>query len=368
MLAELKTIRMSTRTAMEVGPFTSIMRFVFKNIVMHICLSFGLVGNIMTIITLVQKRLRENSQTQYIIAITFFDSVYLICSFVNNLGFIYSNFDLSQVLPFLNIISYPLTDFAANASTYCILEFTIERYIVVSYPLHSKAWCRPSRSRKIIGAAVLFSFVCTLPTFFENKIVYEWNESVNRTIPALIDSELMSSYKLFWNRYFWFLAILFQFMPLTLLIILNSFLIGYINNDRIEGKRNSDGFRSDSNKLYRNSNLKKSNKNKATWFLVIMVLVFLICQLPSALLLIYGAIFPLESYQGFFSDDIVIGLNNIANGLVCINASINFILYSSFSNNFSRNFLPIFCGRNPQINRRKHLKKFKKSSKLTISI
>ena len=73
-------------------------------------------------------------------------------------------------------------------------------------------------------------------------------------------------------------------------------------------------------------NLNKSEmkaQNKATLLIIATVIVFLICQLPSALLLIYDAIFPLENQTNKVVIDVVLGLNNIANGLTAINASVN---------------------------------------------
>ena len=90
-----------------------------------------------------------------------------------------------------------------------------------------------------------------------------------------------------------------------------------------------------------NVSMQQSEQNKATLLLVVTVLVFLICQVPGALLLIWEAIFPLDN-QSETSADIILGLNNIANGLVAINASINFILYSCFSEKFRQTFQRLF--------------------------
>ena len=89
-------------------------------------------------------------------------------------------------------------------------------------------------------------------------------------------------------------------------------------------------------------NISGSETNKATRLLVATVIVFLVCQVPSALLLIYEAIFPLEYSESKVTRDIILGLNNIANGLTAINASINFILYSCFSKRFRDTLKQIF--------------------------
>ena len=84
------------------------------------------------------------------------------------------------------------------------------------------------------------------------------------------------------------------------------------------------------------------SQNKVTILLIATVLVFLICQLPMALLLIYETIFPLREKTNKTAIDIVLGLNNIANGLTAINASVNFILYSCFSEKFRQTFSSLF--------------------------
>ena len=362
---------MATRTAVQVGPFTELMRFIFKNILMHICLSLGLIGNIVTLITLLEKRMRRASTTQYLAAITLFDSIYLICSFVNSLEIIYPNAQLENVIPLLNLFFYPLSDFSGNISIYCILMFTVERYLAVAYPLRSREWCRPSRARKILGLTILFCFIFTFPTFLENKIIYTWNPSLNQTVPELTETKLYPNFDLYKRTYFWIIAVMFQFFPLTLLIVLNSILMKYIHDSTKErnvmglNKRNSRSsqiimeqktsksrlllipFRKANNQpiVQLRCNVvhhRQNEQSKSTILLLATVIIFLICQLPGALLLIYAAIFPIGSDDVLIPEDVILGLNNIANGLVALNASINFILYSCLSEKFRLNFQRIF--------------------------
>ena len=448
---------MASRTADEVGPFTMVMRLIFKNILMHICLILGGTGNILTLIVLMEKRMRRASTTQYLSALTLFDLVYLISIFVINVEFIYPETRNSVINPYLNLIFYPLCDFCANTSVYLVLMFTIERYLAVAYPLHSRSWCRPSRARKIIGLTIFFCFLFTFPTFLENTIEYRLDPSLNKTMPVLTETKLYPNFKVYKFIYFWFIAVIAQFIPLTILIILNGILMKYIhksmknkkskfpredtnlslsnfkskiqkdasyiqlkaagnslnnpeslkmiqnnssnNDDSLKkrfkkykknskefGNNHLDGHKYQINQaltsssinennltesrissnhnskldssvnqsmkkpnsqhsiqLRCNVNVQQSEQNKATLLLVVTVLVFLICQIPGALLLIWDAIFSVENETpSLLYTDIVVGLNNIANGLVAINASINFILYSCFSEKFRQTFQRLF--------------------------
>ncbi len=350
---------MGSRTADEVGPFTILMRLIFKKVVMHLCLSFGIFGNAITLITLLEKRMRRSSTNQYLAAITLFDSIYIICSFIISIESNYPEAQTSNAMPFINFVFYPLSDLSGNISIYCILLFTVERYIAVVYPLKSRELSRSSRARKLLGWTILFCLIATFPTFLENTVVYEWSEEFNKTVPLLKHSNIYPNFDLYKRTYFWIIAFLFQFIPLTLLIIFNTFLMRNLNTLNTESisvteKSCSKQLIGEGIRLYKTNseqsmrlrvnvvNIRRSEQNKATYLLVTTVLIFIVCQLPSAFLLIYITIFPIGKRKGFLSDDLVIGFNNIANGLVAINASINFILFSCLSQKFRENFQRIF--------------------------
>jgi hypothetical protein len=242
----------------EIGPFTSLMRLIFKNILMHICLILGLMGNILTLIVLLEKRMRRASTTQYLAALTLFDSLYLIGSFINNIQLNYPNTKESNLIPFFNLLFLPLTDFSGNTSAYLILMFTIERYLAVAYPLKSRYWCHPSRARKIIGITIFFCFLFTFPTFLESKIEIRWETTVNRTVVELTETNIYPHYYTF--VYFWFISVTFQIIPLTLLIILNSILMKYIHKS-MTSKKQCTSFETTQEITTANNNDKNKKKN-----------------------------------------------------------------------------------------------------------
>ncbi len=162
---------MASRTADEIGPLTSLMRFLFKNILMHSCITLGVFGNIVALIVLLQKNMRKSIQVQYLAALTLFDLISIICMFINNIETIYPNVKQSDALPFLNLVFYPLGDFSTNTSVYIILMFTIERYVAIAFPFFSQKYSNPSRARKIIGLTILFTFALTFPTFLGSSFI-----------------------------------------------------------------------------------------------------------------------------------------------------------------------------------------------------
>nr|QVK45817.1 G protein-coupled receptor [Proales similis] len=365
---------MVSRIAKDVGPFTGLMRFVCKDVLLHMCITLGLMGNIITLVVFVQKRLRRTSTALYLSALTTVDVIYIVSSFINSLPTMYPNINLTMINPYLSLVFYPLVDFASNTSVYIILAFTFERYIAVAHPLISIHWCRPSKTKKIIVCVLFFTVCLTFPTLLENKLEFQFDIETNRTIPQLVTTNIYPDFALYKFYYFWFIAITVQIIPLSLLIVFNSILIKHIHYSHLSsanplnrptcgtlelgqsrehskesvsvalisktGVGNSQA--NDDSKQMRHGGGKYNklthDQTRASIILLATVIVFLLCQLPTAILLVSEAIWPLDDQSDSFKVDIILGLNNIANGLTAINSSVNFILYSCFSKRFRQEF------------------------------
>jgi hypothetical protein len=81
-------------------------------------------------------------------------------------------------------------------------------------------------------------------------------------------------------------------------------------------------------------------ENRITIILIVVVIVFLVCQLPTAIVLIYTSIHLVD--YGSSEGKILLGLGNICNLLVAVNASINFLLYTALSDKYRKYFLAFF--------------------------
>jgi hypothetical protein len=75
--------------------------------------------------------------------------------------------------------------------------------------------------------------------------------------------------------------------------------------------------------------------------LIAVVLLFLICQLPTATTLIYSALHDID--QNSNSGVLLLALGNMFNFLMAINAAGNFVLYCLLSQKYRRTFLQTFC-------------------------
>ncbi|KPM10450.1 Proctolin receptor-like protein [Sarcoptes scabiei] len=328
----------------------------------------GIIGNLITVIVMCHQRMRSTSTHIYLAALALFDSSYLLASFLLSLQH-YSNltetkivsnenFEMLDLLRSIYWFSFPslivVCDFASNTSIWLTVMFTTERYMAINFPLTMKTFCTRSRAFKSILIIAIVCSILTLPTYFEYEIIIE-SHSEGQTI-EIVESDLIKNprYQIF---YFWFTALMFTFIPLTLLTFLNVFLIKSVR--RQSRKRNHLTRQityATENSLIRSSvqinsmeqtfpiqTTKINEKNKFRFFLRknknrsirdqdSHITRLLIAVLPSAIVLIYRASRSKISKESTLILLQIIG--NVCNLLIAINAAGNFILYCLLSRQY----------------------------------
>ncbi|XP_022663222.1 FMRFamide receptor-like [Varroa jacobsoni] len=303
-------------------------RFVFQQLLVPIVALVGIMFNSLTMIIMTRRRMRS-STNNYLAALATADCLYLICTIYFSLRHRFGETDprynfYRRMRPLMQL----LVDTAQNTSVWLTVTFTIERYIAVCHPMRGKVLCTESRSRKVILAVLLYTIVLTLPTFFEFKIVEE-RDSRNETIAQVIQSE-MGANVLFTTVYYWLLVVMNTVVPLVILIVFNTFLVRSVHISRRQ--RSTMTLRQRPNSAREPS----SQENKITVMLIAVVILFLVCQMPSAALLIYTTF---DDARTTF----ILVLGNFFNFLVCVNASGNFVLYCLLSNKYRKTFINMFC-------------------------
>ena len=89
---------------------------------------FGVVGNIISLVTILHSRLRKTAANQYLIVLTAADSVFLLA-----LMMIWAKFDYLEY-KFCVLIEYVLQT-SSYVSSWSISVLTIERYLAIVHPL-----------------------------------------------------------------------------------------------------------------------------------------------------------------------------------------------------------------------------------------
>ncbi|CAH0548119.1 unnamed protein product [Brassicogethes aeneus] len=147
------------------------------------------------------------------------------------------------------------------------------------------------------------------------------------TEPTTLGSN--SSYSTFMA---WYSAIVFFLLPLIVIATFNCFLIQavYYSQKARKAMTNSQ------------ENISISNENRITVMLIGVVILFLVCQTPTATFLIYKNIHETKNKREL---NIELIAGNVFNLMQSLNSSCNFVVYCMFSKKFRSTFKKLFWER-----------------------
>lgn len=347
-------------------------RFVSDRILIPVIVCLGIAGNTCNIAVLSRPKMRTSTNV-YLTNLAIFDTLYLI--FMLTLSLIHCRdmgLDASNYyyIPYGRVLS----DLFGNCSVWVTVGFTLERYIGVCYPMKGKAWCTVQKAKLLTFIVFLFCLVNTLPEAFEYEVSLEPNVDVihsNTVIKSYLmnrhndskvktgdnltktdqihdvnrfnstsksykcgTSDFAESQSYQFGYYWWYIAI-FTFLPVILLSVFNMLLIKSVWHAHKRRK-----FLLQSHVLGEHSS-QSVEQQKVTTMLISVVLIFLLCQFPWAILLLYKVY--LSALNIPHAKDLILIAGNVCNLLGQLNASINFILYSYFSSRFRRTFKNLVC-------------------------
>lgn len=127
----------------------------------------------------------------------------------------------------------------------------------------------------------------------------------------------------FMTVYTWIQNALRSLIPLIVLIVLNALIISALRKQRVKGK-------------------KQVSRNRVTVMLITVIIVFLICITPDALM---STIFEIGYAE---EDNLGRGIREYTDLLLAVNSAVNFIIYCACSKLFRQTFVKLFflrCGR-----------------------
>ena len=309
-------------------------RMIVQRFMVPIIVSLGIIGNIFNIVVLRHPKMRSSTNI-YLLALACCDSIYLL--FTLSLSFLHCSNQEQSALSFYYIpYGRVISDLFANTAVWLTVSFTLERYIGVCYPMKGKAWCTVGKAKIVVMITFIVSVVNTVPEIFELKIIRSKNEFSEIKYECRY-TELAESQSYQIGYYWWYIA-LFTFLPLVLLSIFNSLLI------RSVWRANKNRQLLSNTRVLGENQKQNSEQQKVTTMLIAVVLIFILCQLPQAVLLIIKSYFNSQGIPD--PADLFRIAGNICNLLVQVNSSVNFLLYSYFSSKFRRTFRKLFCNCN----------------------
>lgn len=331
-------------------------RFTVQRIVIPVVISLGSIGNLISIAVWTRRWMRS-STNNYLTALAICDTLYLLFAASMCFTNYENNENYSWYMNYQYPIGRPLVDTFSNSGVWLTLTFTMERWVCVSHPMKGRIWCTTKKAKYIVFIICFLAALITVPEFFEYQVLVEGNRTENCTSSVRKQLVLSSFAKSKFYRigYVYACQLLFTFLPLLLLLVFNSLLISSVLT---AAKHRKSMVRCDAKvtllkqpskaKNNRSATVMKINfrcnqgkrqksEQRVTLTLICIVIVFLLCHSPQAVLNLYISYLEYRKY----TISVVMWYKfriagNLCNLLVIINASVNFVLYSAFSTKFRR--------------------------------
>ena len=303
-------------------------------IVLPLCV-FGMSGNILSIIVLGKDRTVRKTTGFLLQMLALADTVYLTtCLFFQTLNTIDKHSTwipaLRQGFPYMEPYMWPCASIAQTAAVWLVVVVTADRYIAICRPLHAPQYSTISRIRRAVLVVWIFSILYNLPRFFEREIHSVFDNSTNTTSVRVEKTELRENkvYLLVYKTIFFFM--LRFFIPLSLLAFFNTKLIQAIKeSEKISSKRESQKGRKDT---------------KYTLTLVVVVIVFAICETPDFVLRVWISLNQYIDSLPYHTPTLRY-INTISNLFLAINSCVNFVIYCLLGQKFRRIMVQIICVR-----------------------
>ncbi|XP_070200445.1 allatostatin-A receptor-like [Littorina saxatilis] len=316
--------------------------FAFGMVLIPLFAIFGVVGNILSLVVLVQHRMRSTTNV-CLAALAVSDLLLLLHSLTFSAMRIHS---LQDPLGALRVrrTTYPVLGaygsiVCARITTWLTTMLGVERCIAVYFPMKAKSINSRRSTLLAIVSIYLLTAVAFLPTALQYRVV-QIRLPRNITLPKLELSTLGRNQN-FMVPYGLVLNIIFRFVPLAVLMIVNVLIAVAIR--RTQALRRNMSW--SSGVAGGRGHGSGHEQTRITLMLLTVSVVFLVCTLPGALNTIVSRCTANYSRLGA-EGNLYHALAIVTYFLETLNSSVNFVIYMAFSRKFCHIYQEIFCCRN----------------------
>ena len=315
-------------------------RFIIYTVIVGALVVVGIIGNSLAFVVFWKDTIKTSTSFLFQ-ALSLIDSLllvsvfllYTIDSFVEYTDILQG---LSSISPHLIPWSYPLTMTAHASSIWVTVLIAVNRYVAVCLPYKASRWCTVFVAKKQLAVVLLIAVLYNAPTFVQYHVVYRILDN-GTTYKAVVNETNIGSDSLYKTVYEYILYFIFLMaLPMLILTFLNIRLIK--------------GLKALRQRRMAMQTLSQKHDNNVTFVLIIVVVVLIICQVPALVSRVLWRVFPLEARR---CDRFQSYLGDIANVLVILNSTVNFIIYAFLNKRFRRVLVRMVCawqggGRKPE--------------------
>ncbi|KAL3859752.1 hypothetical protein ACJMK2_009950 [Sinanodonta woodiana] len=316
---------------------------IYKSLSMYappVLLLVGMFGNVMSFLILRNKTMARISTNLFLAALAVADTIVLMIGLLRKwlaeLTTIDAQNEASWLCKTINVLGYSSSQF----SVWLIIAVTIERYVVVSQPLHASRFCNLTKAKRVIGLLALVFLVINMHFLWTADLRPEYVNNLIQSKRCDCAAGFEYVVKEVWP---WIDALLYCLLPFLLISAFNFLIIHKtVRATTWRGEHQNGSLI----KLEKRKSA-KDNNFKITLMLLAVSFTFLVTTLPMGVVMIAHNVWNQQQYHRDIHDLVRVKLFGcIADLLMYVNHSVNFYLYCALGQKFRTQVVRTVCGRN----------------------
>ena len=296
-------------------------QFIIYTVIVGLLVIVGIVGNSLTFVVFWKGKFNKSTSFLFM-CLSLTDSAVLVSTSVwmPLLPFEESTRYTQyfwNVYPYIFVYVLPVCFMAQMATVWVTVLITINRFINVCVPLRASQWCTFNKVNIQLAVVLLFAILYNIPKFAEFQVAQEATDN-GTSLTTHVNVTMYwfdYTYQLMYNTVLY--AIFNIVLPICILAVLNIRLINALKAHR---RMQMQMHTQDSH-----------NEHSMTLVLAIIVIVQIVCQLPSLVTRILWTAAPTEAY---YCGGYMFYMVPITNMLVVLNSAVNFLVYIMFNKCF----------------------------------
>ena len=318
--------------------FCYLYQFVVNVLLVGTLVVVGIIGNSLTFVVFWKGNFKS-STTFLFLSLALIDSALLLAMFCwVSLWEIFYYAGLMQSFNTINnyllVYVYPSMLLAKTASIWVVVLIAINRYIIVCRPLMAPRWCTLSKVTIQLAIVLVAAVLYNIPKFVQYYVVYRTistsnNGTLNITRLAVTRFGENRSFYIVYDKVG--LLVFLLVLPILILTILTIRLVKAM-------------------KAHRRMQLEMQSRSQSddinvTFSLVIVVIVFIACHVPT---FVRCALFEMLPVDASMCGGILFYLEWMTYMLVTLNSAVNFLIYILTNIRFRDVLLRHVCRRREQ--------------------
>lgn len=288
-------------------------------IIPPIYLVFGTLGNLLTIVVLMQRRCRNSSIAMYLTALAVSDLLVLWTGLLRQWIIYMFHVDIRVLSTTGCKLHVHLVYVGFQCSSWFLVAVTCERFLSVCFPYKVRSVCKPRNAGKVIFVIVLFFVALNHHWFYSVTIQSSYVFKFNQTYKLICGEINKQTYLNFFEIWKWLDLFFVSLLPLTLLCVFNGSIICHVLYRKYKANHHI--------VEVNDSPILRSKKvSQLTITLITVSIVFILCSTPMSVYLIGQSVWEhsVETSQEYAAIRLWWTLVNI---LAYLNTSLNFVLY-----------------------------------------